>query len=206
MDTTPTDATRSPSRSYPLRTPPPGDAIPLRVAAPMVDREVRTLRGWLRTGALRGYLEEGADPRNAPVLVSMGELRVLAASLAAAPGRPPRGEREEPAPPVPASGSASPEVDALRAELDAERLRGLRERVSAAEARAATAERQADTLREATAEVAATLRARVVDLERERDELRGRVQALEAEGEALRVLAGVPWYRRLLGVRPSLPG
>lgn len=205
METTPTDATRSSSRSYPLLTPPPGDAIPLRVAAPMVDREVRTLRGWLRTGALRGYLEQGADPRNAPVLVGVEELRVLAASLAVAPGRPSRGERE-PASPVPAPGSASPEVDALRAELDAERLRGLRERVSAAEARAATAERQADTLREATAEVAATLRARVVDLERERDELRGRVQALEAEGEALRVLAGVPWYRRLLGVRPSLPG
>ena len=203
METTPTDATRSASRSYPLRTPPPGDAIPLRVAAPMVDREVRTLRGWLRTGALRGYLEEGADPRNAPVLVSVEELRVLAASLAPSPGRPSRGE---PAPPVPASGSASPEVDALRAELDAERLRGLRERVSTTEAWAATAVRQADTLREATAEVAATLRARVADLEREREELRGRMQALEAEGEALRVLAGVPWYRRLLGVRPSLPG
>jgi hypothetical protein len=175
----------------------------------MVDREVRTLRGWLRTGALRGYLEEGADPRNAPVLVSVEELRVLAASLAAAPGRPSRGEREVPreetAPPVPVLGSASPEVEALRAELEAERLRGLRERVSAAEARAANAERQAATLREATAEVTATLRARVGDLEREREELRGRVQALEAEAAALRELAGLPWYRRLLGVRPTLP-
>ena len=129
---------------------------------------------------------------------------MLAASLAPAPGRPSRGERE-PAPPAPPSGSASPEVDALRAELDAERLRGLRERVSAAEARATNAERQADTLREATAEVAEVLRARVADLEREREELRGRVQALEAEGGALRVLAGLPWYRRFLGVRPTLP-
>jgi hypothetical protein len=198
------------TRTYALHSPPPGDAVPLREAAPLVDRSVATLRGWLRTGALRGYLAEGADPLNAPVLVSVSELRVLSYSLSAKPGRrapSPAGEAPPPPaaePPVPVA-SSNADVAALRAELEAERARALRERVASAEARALAAERALETQRLAAAEVADTLRARVADLERDRAELRDRLRASEAEATALRELAGLPWYRRLLGVRPSLP-
>jgi hypothetical protein len=198
------------TRTYALHSPPPGDAVTLREAGPLVDRSVATLRGWLRTGALRGYLAEGADPLNAPVLVSVSELRVLSYSLSAKPGRrapPPAGETPpppvvEPSAPAPSSGA---DVAALRAELEAERARALRERVASAEARALAAERALEAQRLASAEVAHTLRARVADLESDRADLRDRLRALEAEATALRELAGLPWYRRLLGVRPSLP-
>lgn len=196
------------TRSYALHSPPPGDAVTLREAAPLVDRSVATVRGWLRTGALRGYIAEGADPLNAPVLVSVAELRVLSYSLSAKPGRrapAPAGEAPRPATPeqLPPSGGA--DVAALRAELEAERARALRERVASAEARALAAERALEVQRLAAAEVADTLRARVADLERDRADLRDRLRAIEAEAKALRELAGIPWYRRLLGVRPSLP-
>jgi hypothetical protein len=159
----------------------PTDLLPLREAATASDRSVSTLRGWVRSGQLRAYRPDGADPRNTPALVSLGELRALLVTSGAAsdPPRPP------PAPPA-----------ALREEAHAAALELVELRAALAIARA-----EAEGTRREAAALHTALRVaeeRVTDLTATVELERARVAAAEAEVAALRASAGLPWWRRLL--------
>ena len=164
----------------------PPDLLPLREAARLVDRSVSTLRAWIRAGDLRPWRGEGTHPDNAPVLVSREELAalVVGAGKAAHPGRPPS------APPAEAAPALVAELAALRAEL------------AGARALARAHEETTAALREALAEA----RGRAADLAAALEVERARATAAEAEREALRTSAGLPWWRRLLGAPRALPG
>lgn len=168
---------------------PPVDAIPVREAAVLVDRSLSSVRSYVRAGHIRGYHPEGANGANAPLLVSRSELLtyVASAGLSPAPGR-----RAPPAP------EPTGEVSALRADLRAAELQ--------AEVRVAAARLEALEVALAAKDGAiAALMARadalveLVDRERRHAaELADRLVVAEAELEALRGYAGLPWYRRLL--------
>ena len=201
----------------PALTPPPSDLLPLRDASRMVDRSLSTIRAWVRDGTLRGYREDPAHPSTSRVMVSREELArlVVEAGKASAPGRrPPGTSAPEEAPleaavpssvapvaPVPVSDGA----ELLRARTVAAELRG--------DLRAALAERDgAREVLEATRRTVEALEARCRDLadradaERRRaDGQAERVEALEAERDALHQWHGLPWYRRLLAA-PRLQG
>ena len=168
---------------------PPGDLVTIAEAARAVDRSRDTVRRWLRTGALRRW--EGARPAHGgspPVLVSLAELHMLAVVGELEPAPPRRGP---PAAPVAPVGEVD-EVAELRAALVAERHRGELAELRADLARV-TAERDA-LERERTA-----LRSDLADARSERDRWREVAEAATAERTALATLAGVPWWRRLLG-------
>ena len=164
---------------------PPGDLVTIAEAARAVDRSRDTVRRWLRTGALRRW--EGARPAHGgspPVLVSLAELHTLAvvAELEPEPAR--RG-------PVPPAGDVD-EVAELRAALVAERHRGELADLRAELGRV-TAERDG-ALREL-----ASARSDLTDARAERDHWRELAAASTAERTAIAALAGVPWWRRLIG-------
>jgi hypothetical protein len=157
---------------------PPADLLPLREAARLVDRGPSTLRAWIRAGELPAYRGEGTAPENAPVLVSRAELLHAAGTTGKAP-RP--GRPAAPAYAPPPVGEAA----VLRAELEGAR-------------------QLADALRGTVA----ALEARARDLSAALDAERERARAAEAERDALRGGAGLPWWRRLLGAStpPAGPG
>ena len=74
-----------------MPTPRPDDLVQLREAARLVDRSPASLRRWIRDGVVPSYRGEGTAPENAPVLVSVAELRaaVVTAGKLAEPGSPP---------------------------------------------------------------------------------------------------------------------
>jgi hypothetical protein len=156
----------------------------------MVGRGLSTLRAWCASGELTAYHGPGTHPGNRPVLVSRAELAILAATTKSPnPGRAP--------PPVAAPVAA--ELLTARAERDAARA-------DLALARVELAGRGdlVDALRLA-------LRAtedRARDLSTALEAERARVAGLAAELEAVRGAAGLPWWRRLLGVSstPRLSG
>lgn len=179
----------------------PADLLPLRDAARLVDRGLSTLRGWVRAGDLTGWREDPAHPENSPLLVSRAAvlLLVVTAGKAAVPGRRSRAELPESA--LDTGASAAPAERAERAVIG---LRG--------DLRAALAERDGAraTLEATVREVAAvaaqcsTLEA-LVEAERRRAlDLADRLTVAEAERDALRDLAGLPWWRRLLAT-PAPP-
>lgn len=168
-------------------TPSPSDLVPIRDATRMVGRGLSTLRGWCASGELTAHYGSGSHPNNRPVLVSRAELQILAATTKSPnPGRP-----------APVSATVPVAVDraelvAAWAERDLARaeLAGSRDLVDALKlAQRATEDRARDL-------------ATALDVER------ARVTGLTAENEALRGDAGVPWWRRLLGVSstPRLSG
>ena len=163
----------------------PTDLIRLIDAASVVGRGHSTLRGWVADGQLRAWKGDGSEA-NAPTLVSKAELLTLAATSK----RPAPGRRPGPAPAAAAPVVASAEVARLTADL--------REALARVDELRARLDERAEVVRRADRE-AADLRVVV-------DELRARVGGLEAEIAALRGAAGLPWWRRLLGAPPSLPG
>ena len=178
------------SLPIPDRPAPPADALPLREAGAMCDRSLSTLRGWIRDGRLTGYRGAGENPANAPVLVSLAELRAVLVTSGAevAPARPPAGPR-----------LADPEARAL-AELRAE-LVTVRGALAVAVAEREGAQSTVDALR-----VALDMgRQRAAELARSLDMERARVVGLEAELAALRGAARLPWWRRLLPMVTGAP-
>ena len=179
------------SLPIPDRPAPPADALPLRDAAARCDRSLSTLRAWIREGRLTGYRAAGENPANAPVLVSLAELRAFLVTSGAevAPARPPAGPRTiEP-----------PEARAileLRAELVTVRA-SLAVAVAEREGARSTVDAQRVAL-DVSGQRAAEL-ARSLEVER------ARVAGLEAELAALRVSARLPWWRRLLPLVTGAP-
>ena len=182
--------------STPAATPSnaPGDLVPIRDAARLVGRGLSTVRAWCASGELTAYHGAGTHPGNRPVLVSRAELLILAAtSKSPTPGRAP--------PPVATMAPAveAAELATVRAEL-------------------ATARAERDLVRAelaARADVVDALRLviratedRARDLATALEAERARTVGLSAELNALRGDAGLPWWRRLLGVSstPRLPG
>ena len=150
----------------------------------MCDRSLSTLRAWIREGRLAGYRAEGINPANAPVLVSLAELRafLVVSGAEVAPARPPAGPRTiEP-----------PEARAL-AELRAE-LATVRGALAVALAERDGARSTVDAQRVAL-DVSGQ---RAAELARSLEGERARVAGLEAELAALRGAARLPWWRRLL--------
>lgn len=172
------------SLPIPDRPAPPADALPLREAAAMCDRSLSTLRAWIREGRLTGYRAEGENPANAPVLVSLAELRafLVVSGAEVAPPRPPAGPRVVEA----------PEARAL-AELRAE-LVTVRGALAVALAERDGARSTVDAQRVAL-DVSSQ---RAAELGRALEGERARVAGLEAELAALRSAARLPWWRRLL--------
>ena len=161
---------------------PPADLLPVREAARLVGRGYSTVRGWIAAGQLAAYRGEGTHPANAPALVSRAELLALCAtSKSTAPPRP-----GSAAPPPAATGG---ELVELRAELA----------VSRAELAGARA------LVEAQRGTVAALEARARDLAAALEVERARAAGLGAELAAVRGAAGLPWWRRLLGVSSTPP-
>ena len=157
----------------------PDDLVPVRDAARLVDRSTATIRAWVRAGELRVYRGEGTHPANAPALVSRAELLHLA-GVSKAPN-PPRPARA--APPSSSPSTSSPTVaPSPSADLEAARALALAREETAAALRSTVA----------------ALEARCVDLSAALERERARADGLEAEISALRVSAGLPWWRRLL--------
>ena len=190
----------------------PPELIPARAAADRVGRSLATVRAWVRAGRLVGYREHPADPRSR-LMLHPAELAAVAAELD------PDGKHGDPltssspppsSPPTPrpaADEGAAVEVARLRAELDGARAilaearrRGddlalaLTRRDDLAGDALAEARRRAD----AAEGVARDLRG---DLEAARAELVG----ARAELAALKERAGLSWWHRLIGARPTLP-
>lgn len=167
----------------------PSDAIPLREAAAMCDRSLSTLRAWIRDGRLTAHRAAGENPANAPVLVSVAELRafLVVSGAEPSPGRPPAGPRVEP---------EARAVNELRAELVTVRS-SLAVTIAERDGARATVDAQRVAL-DVSGQRAAEL-ARSLEVER------ARVAGLEAELTALRVAARLPWWRRLLPLVTGAP-
>lgn len=153
--------------------------VPIRDAARLVGRGLSTVRAWCASGELTAYHGPGTHPSNRPLLVSRAELAILAATTKSTnPGRPP------PVAAKPAAAVDAAELVNARAERDL--------------ARAELAAR-ADVVDALRLVIRAT-EDRARDLSTALEAERARVAGLTAENEALRGDAGLPWYRRLLGV------
>jgi hypothetical protein len=153
----------------------------------MVGRGLSTLRAWCASGELTAYHGPGTHPGNRPVLVSRAELAILAAtSKSPTPGRaPPSTVATPPAVEAAELATARAERDLARAELAA----------------------RADVVDALRLVIRAT-EDRARDLATALEAERARVAGLAAELEAVRGAAGLPWWRRLLGVSstPRLSG
>jgi hypothetical protein len=129
----------------------PSDLIPLRKAAPLVDRGYSTLRQWVRAGWLVKYRVNPESPENSPMLLSRAAVLALAASM----------EKAYPIGRRPAAPACEPDRNCL-ASLSSERSR-LEERLklltAAEEAheRVQAAEQDLALLRARAAEFAAAL-------------------------------------------------
>ena len=155
----------------PVDTSRPGDLIPVKDAARAVDRSLSTVRAWIRNGEITGYREDPARPENSPVLVSRGELlHVAGVSKSPHPGRA--------RPSLDPAGSAPVAAPPVAPVAPPSEVLAL--------------------LDGAHRGTIAVLEARCRDLERSADEWRARALGAEAEVAALRVSAGLPWWRRLL--------
>lgn len=156
----------------------PPDLVPIRDAARMVGRGLSTLRGWCASGELTAYHGQGSHPSNRPVLVSRSELQILAVTTKSpTPGRA--------APVTPTAPTVDlAELAAARADLALARVE-LAGRVDLVDALRLALRATEDRARDL---------ATAIEVER------ARVTGLTAENEALRGDAGVPWWRRLLGV------
>ena len=148
----------------------PADLLPVREAARVVGRGYSTVRGWIAGGELEAYRGEGTHPSNAPVMVSRGAVLALCARTKSTnPGRPP------PDAPTVAPGAA----------------------VELAELRAAVAVARAE--RDGLAAVVEAQRGTQTALTGAIEAERATVAGMRAELAALRGVAGLPWWRRLLG-------
>lgn len=186
----------------------PDDLLPVREAAVMVDRGYSTLRAWVRAGELRGYYEDPDNPYNSKLMVSRSELFTFmaASEKSPSPGRPPKetppGAAQPDRPREPAAGDASPlEIAKLRDEI---RRLQLEIGTLRADLRVATASREGvDALVEAVRGTVTALEGRISDLRALSEAERARAQAAEAERDALKTAAGIPWWRRLLPASPA---
>ena len=176
----------------PAAPPRPDDLIPVPEAAALVARSPSSVRAWLRAGRLVKWREVPAD-EGSRALVSRAELLALAArELAPSPARPGPARPEEGELPA-----AAVEIARLRAELEGARLLLEATREHLAELRTGRAEALASERTRAEAE-----HARAEELAGELARTREELRAARAERDALRELAGLPWWRRLL----PLPG
>lgn len=178
----------TPPSTPPVSTPGPADLVPIRDAARMVGRGLSTLRAWCASGELTAYHGPGTHPSNRPVLVSRAELSILAATTKSpTPGRAPPATVATMPPAVEAAELATARADLALARVE---LAGRADVVDALRLVIRATEDRARDL--ATA------------LEAER----ARTVGLTAELDALRGDAGLPWWRRLLGVSstPRLSG
>lgn len=200
----PSDAVDAPSDG-PAR---PGDLIPTKEAARLVDRSSSTVRAWLRAGRLTKHREQPGNDASR-VLVSRAELMAYAAGeLDPAPPRPsaprsalPTGGQS----PAMESGAADlVELARLRAELEGARavLAATRAHVASLEAQLASGDERVAAERQRADSAERHARELRTDLEEARDELR----AARAESQALRAYAGLPWWRRAItGPVAALP-
>jgi hypothetical protein len=150
----------------------------------MVDRSLATVRRWVAGGEIEAHYGPGTHSSNRPVLVSRAALQLLAGtSKSAAPGRAP------PVAPVSPVAVDPAELLTARAERDLARveLLGVHDLV--------------DALRL----VIRGKDERLADLAGDVEAERARVAGLAAELEAVRGAAGLPWWRRLLGVSMTTP-
>jgi hypothetical protein len=146
------------------------DLITVKEAATLVDRTVATVKKWIKTGGLEGHRRDPENPRSA-LLVSRSALMtyVVVAGKKADTGKV-------------RSSSAGPSKAVLNAELEGQKTLN-----HALRAQLDLIDSQMRLLEEAKR------------TERERaDEWKDRAKALEAELRALRMHAGLPWWRRLL--------
>ena len=164
-----------------MSDPQPEDLIPVNEAARLVDRSISSIRGWVRTGQLKGYREDPEHPENSRLLVSKADLLSLARDTKhPSPGRPqPPNNGNPPAPPArvkdPTSAVLAAELEGSKALLEA-----LKSQVAVLEARARTLEEQVRTERQRA------------------EEWKGRATALEAELIAIKGREKLPLWRRLL--------
>ena len=159
----------------------PSDLISVREATKLVDRSVSSVRAWIRADDLHGYREKEGK-KTSRLMVSRAEL-LLYMGGADKPVNPPRTTPEQ--------TETDHRIALLEAELVAER---------------STLAATKTTL--AALEGQSTILERLISTERERaNEWKDRAEALDAENRALRVQAGLPWWRRLLTTgAPALPG
>ena len=182
----------------------PDDLIPVREAAAMVDRGYSTLRAWVRAGELTGYHEDPDNPYNSKLMVSRSELFTFMAAheKPTLPARPPKEPPETAAAPAerPRDGSGQ-EVAKLREDI---RRVNAEMALLRADLRVATLEKEsAHALLEAVRGTVAALDGRVRDLQALSEAERARALAAEAERDALKTAAGIPWWRRLLAAPTS---
>jgi hypothetical protein len=146
------------------------DVITVKEAATLVDRTVATVKKWIKTGGLEGHRRDPENNRSA-LLVSRADLMtyVVTAGKKADTGRV-------------RSSSSGPSKAVLQAELEGQKTltHALRAQLDLIDAQMRLIEEGKRTQRERA------------------DEWKDRAKALEAELHALRMHAGLPWWRRLL--------
>jgi hypothetical protein len=172
------------------------ELLTVSAAAKVAERSEATIRRWLRAGVLPSTA--GPVPAaggHAPSLVRAGDLFAhlarseqvprLSSSVQADTGRVVRTNTSE------HDDGAAGEVSALRAELERARMDGqlgtLRAELAAALARVELVEGERSRLA-----------ALLDEARRDRDDWRGRADALASELRAERERTGRPWWRRLL--------
>jgi hypothetical protein len=147
------------------------DLIPIKEAATMVDRTVPTLKKWIKKGELDGEQEDEDNPRSR-MLVSRKALMLLMATAGKStnPPRPKATAKTGPAKAVVQAELAGSQalVEALQTQLD---LVGAQ--ISAIEEAKRSEQRRADDWKD-------------------------RAEGLQAELKASRMLAGLPWWKKLL--------
>jgi len=146
------------------------DHITVKEAATLVDRTVATVKKWIKSGGLSGHRRDPGNNRSA-LLVSRSELMtyVVIAGKKADTGRV-------------RSSSSGPSKAVLLAELEGQKTlnHSLRAQLDLVDSQMRLLEEGKRTERERACE------------------WKDRAKALEAELRALRMHAGLPWWRRLL--------
>lgn len=180
----------------------PEDLIDYAEAATIAERSQPTIRRWVSSGALTRYEgsqpEHGGSPR---AYVSRGEL--LAHLIAS--GQQPRASQPPQVPDDHPSAIIKSDNKEINTPLTADNqvITQLKLELAAARAEADRAE-LAGELAATRAELAGVqalvveLRQQLASAHTDRGEWRERYDAARAEIEALRTVAGLPWYRRLL--------
>lgn len=168
----------------------PEDLMDYEEAGKMVDRSKNAVRWWVRNGHLQSWLEEEGNP-NSKRMVSRSEVMTLmvTAGKLPNPGGPGRGIAA-PAPSVAADTGILMDLRVKTAELEGARaenaalkiaMDGLKSALEAEKSRASAMGERAEVER---------LRAA---------EWKDRADGLSAELQALRMMSGLPWWRKLLG-------
>ena len=182
----------------------PNELVPVADAAKTIGKSPATIRRWIRAGKITRH--EGQTPVHGgspPAMVVLSEVVAMAGAMGSirvdAPpvqtARPPGDHQPFTVP------DSSPDIADLRVELAI--AQGA---VQVAQVERDSLERQLEAEREAHRREAAELRHQVDHHRLASKDWQDRYDRAAAELRAVMQRDGLPWWRKLIGTRPELPG